>query len=145
MKNYQKNARIKNMGSVFMFDHFKMGEQCKTSIWLYFKFKFEAHLQMTLHLTSFKWNCTHIVTRNITISILIMCLSIANKFIPCLIVCSIDVQLEPEATPFVEDPDIGPRQQGKQTPLIMSIKSQFPLSLAYACLGDHLVSILPHS
>src|SRR4051812_35970583 len=29
------------------------------------------------------------------------------------------------------------RQQGKQTPLIMSIKSQFPLSLAYACLGDH--------
>ena len=70
---------------------------------------------------------------------------IANKFIPCLIVCSIDVQPEPEATPFVEDPDIEPRQQGKQTPLIMSIKSQFPLSLAYACLGDHLVSILPHS
>src|ERR1043165_148024 len=63
----------------------------------------------------------------------------------CLIVCSIDVQLEPEATPFVEGPDIEPRQQGKQTPLIMSIKSQFPLSLAYACLGDHLVSILPHS
>ena len=29
------------------------------------------------------------------------------------------------------------RQQGKQTPLIMSIKSHFPLSLAYACLGDH--------
>src|SRR3954468_22905699 len=56
----------------------------------------------------------------------------------CLIVCSIDVQLESETTPFVEDPDIEPRQQGKQTPLIMSIKSQFPLSLAYACLGDHL-------
>src|SRR4051812_14558835 len=100
---------------------------------------------MTLHSTSFKWNCTHIVIKNITISILIMCLSIANKFIPCLIVCSIDVQPEPEATPFVEHPDIEPRQQGKQTPLIMSIKSQFSLSLSYACLGDHFVSILPHS
>src|ERR1041385_8237101 len=63
----------------------------------------------------------------------------------CLIVCSMDVQPESEATPFVEDPDIEPRQQGKQTPLIMSIKSQFPLSLAYVCLRDHLVSILPHS
>ena len=29
----------------------------------------------------------------------------------------IDVQLESEATPFVEDPDIEPRQQGKQTPI----------------------------
>src|SRR4051812_19719990 len=51
----------------------------------------------------------------------------------------IDVQLESEATPFVEDIDTvtEPRQQGKQTPLVISIKSQFPLSLAYACLGDH--------
>src|SRR3954466_4479537 len=74
------------------------------------------------------------------ITILIMCLSIASIFIPCLIVCSIDVQLESEATPFVEDTVCEPRQQGKQTPLIMSIKSHFPLSLAYACLGDHLVT-----
>src|ERR1041385_8646967 len=88
-KNIQKNPRIMNMGSVFMFDQLKLGEQCKTSIWLYFKFKFEAHLQMTLHLTSFKWNCNHIVTKNITISILIMCLSIANKFIP-LFDCLLD-------------------------------------------------------
>src|ERR1044071_7105171 len=35
-------------------------------------------------------------------------------------------------SPFVEDPDTEPRQQGKQTLLIMSIKSHFPLSLAYA-------------
>src|ERR1043165_7176880 len=89
MKNYQKNPRIMNMGSVFMFDQFKMGEQCKTSIWLYFKFKFEAHLQMTLHLTSFKWNCTHLVTKNITISILIMCSSIC-KYIYTLFDCLLD-------------------------------------------------------
>ena len=38
-------------------------------------------------------------------------------FIPCLNVCSIDVQKpEPEATPFVEDTVIDPRQQGKQDP-----------------------------
>src|SRR3954464_1956863 len=145
MKIYQKNPRIMNIGSVFMFDHFKMGEQCKTSIWLYFKFKFEAHLQMTLHLTSFKWNCTHFVTKNITISILIMCLSIANKFIPCLIVCSIDVQPEPEATPFVEDPDIEPRQQGKQTPLIISIKSQFPSQSRLCMFRRSPRHVLSHS
>ena len=51
----------------------------------------------------------------------------------------IEVEPEPKATPFVEETVSEPRQQGKQTPLIMSIKSQFPLSLAYACLGDHLV------
>ena len=50
-------------------------------------------------------------------------------------VCSIDVQLESEATPFVEDTVIEPHQQGKQPPLIMSIKTYFPLSLVYAWIG----------
>ena len=45
----------------------------------------------------------------------------------------IEVEPEQEATPFVEDPDTEPRQQGKQPPpLTMSIKTQFPPSLAYA-------------
>src|SRR3954464_6154071 len=105
------------------------------------EFEFATQMQYI----PFKWNAQHISTMNITYTILIMCLSIEIIFIPYLIVCSIDVQLEPEATPFVEDTVCEPRRQGKQTPLIMSIKSQFPLSLAYACLGDHLVSILPHS
>ena len=55
------------MGSFFMFDQFKLGERCKTSICLCFEFKFEAHLQLTLQLASFKWNCQHIVTLNITL------------------------------------------------------------------------------
>src|SRR3954471_9489975 len=105
------------MGSVFMFDQFKLGEQCKRSIWLYFEFKFEVHLQMTLQLASFKWNCQHIVTMNITPTILIMCLSIALYLYLDCFVCSIDVQLESEATPFVEDIVIEPHQQGKQPPL----------------------------
>src|SRR3954469_6529561 len=85
---------------------------------------------MILHCTSFKWNCTHI-------AILFMFLCIVIYFDPMIVMLLIEVEPEPEATPFVEDPDTEPRQQVKQTPLIMSIKSYFPLSLAYACLGHH--------
>src|ERR1041385_6566137 len=48
----------------------------------------------------------------------------------CLL--SKEVEPEPEITPSVEDTVYDRRQQGKQTPLIMTIKSHFPLSLAYA-------------
>ena len=52
---------------------------------------------------------------------------------PMIAMLFTEVEPEPEATPFVEDPDTEPRQQGKQPPLlIMSIKTQFPLFLAYA-------------
>ena len=76
---------------------------------------------------------------NITIAILYMWLCIVFYVDPMIVMLLIEVEPEPEATPFVEDTVCEPRQQGKQTPLIISIKSQFPLSLAYACLGDHLV------
>ena len=49
-----------NMDFVFMFDQFKLDEQCKTFIWLKFKFKFGVILQMTLQHTSFKWFHPHI-------------------------------------------------------------------------------------
>ena len=55
------------MDFVCMFDQLKLGEQRQMCIWIYFEFKFEVHLQMTLQLTSFKWNCQHIVTMNITL------------------------------------------------------------------------------
>src|SRR4051812_24358830 len=105
------------------------------------EFEFANHLQYT----SFNWNHSHISDTYIKFQpsthVLVHCTYYASMFV----VCRIEVEPEPEATPFVEDPDTEPRQQGKQPPLIMSIKSQFPLSIAYACLGDHLVSILPHS
>ena len=72
---------------------------------------------MTLQLTSFKWNCQHIVTLNIITTILIMCLSIALYLSLDCFVRTIDEQPETEATPFVEDTVIEPRQQGKQPPL----------------------------
>ena len=36
---------------------------------------------------------------------------------------SIEVEPEPEGTPFVEDPDTEPRQQGKQPPFDHVIKN----------------------
>ena len=58
-----------------------------------------------------------------------MCLSIALILIATsFFVCRVEVEPEQEVTPFVEDPEPEPRQQGKQPPpLIMSIKSHFPL------------------
>src|SRR3954464_5809902 len=52
-------------------------------------------------------------------------------FVPLIVVCRIEVEPEPEGTPFVEDPVPEPRQQGKQPPptVIMSIKPHFPLCL----------------
>ena len=50
-----------------MFDQFKLGEQCKTSICIKFKFKFEMILQMILHFISFKHNHPHIRSFNSTI------------------------------------------------------------------------------
>ena len=39
-----------------------------------------------------------------------------TNFVPLIVVCRIEVELEPEGTPFVEDPEPEPRQQGKQPP-----------------------------
>src|SRR3954462_13151749 len=51
-------------------------------------------------------------------------------FVPLIVVCRLEVEPEPEGTPFIEDTEHEPRQQGKQPPpLIMPIKSQFPLIL----------------
>ena len=88
---------------------------------------------MTLQLTSFNWNCQHIVTMNITYN-LDHVFEHCIIFIPWLFVCSIEEQPEPEATPFVEDPDTEPRQQGKQPPFDHVDKTPFP-SLSRLCMN----------
>src|SRR4051812_45953156 len=92
------------------------------------KIVFAIHL---VH-TPFKWNNSHISDTSINFQpsthVLLHCTFYASMFV----LCRIEVEPEPETTPFVEDPVTEPRQQGKQTPLIMSIKSHFPLNLAYA-------------
>ena len=57
----------------------------------------------------------------------------------CTCMISVEVEPEQEIIPEAEDTQFDPPQQGKQTPLIMSIKSQFPLILAYACLGWYMI------
>src|SRR3954469_3761075 len=66
-----------------------------------------------LQLTCDKLKLDHINTINI-----IMCLSIALYLPLIALFAQLDVQLELEATPFVEDFVIEPRQQGKQPPLL---------------------------
>ena len=56
MKNYQKNARIKNMQFIFMFDHSKMGEQKQMCIWLNLNLNLEFEFAIQLQDTSIKWN-----------------------------------------------------------------------------------------
>ena len=53
---------------------------------------------------------------NITIAILFMWLCIVHCVDPMIAMLFIEVEPESEATPFVEDPDTEPRQQGKQPP-----------------------------
>src|SRR3954470_22621489 len=65
-------------------------------------------------------------------------------FVPLIVVCRLEVEPEPEGTPFVEDTEPEPRQQGKQPPpfLIMPIKSQFPLILL--CMNRMLPCIVSY-
>src|SRR3954471_13277016 len=69
---------------------------------------------------------------------LIMCLCILFRCCPPLLMI-VPVTVFPRQRSPPKQKTVKPvyRQQGKQTPLIMFIKSYFPLSLAYACLGDH--------
>ena len=81
-----------------------------------FKCGFEFAFQMQY--TPFKWNCLTHQNLYIKIQHSIMCLSIAFILIATsCFVCRVEVEPEPEAAPFVEDPEIEPRQQGKQTPI----------------------------
>ena len=77
------------------------------------EFEFAIHLQYT----PFKWNCLthqkHIHQVSNFNHVNVHCTYCA----PLLVVCRVEVEPEPEGTPFVEDPEPEPRQQGKQPPL----------------------------
>src|SRR3954467_9997900 len=101
--------------------------------WLNQKSYVEFKFANSIANTPFKWNCFTHQSIYIKFQPSIMCLSIAFILIASsCFVCRVEVEPEQEAAPFVEDPETEPRQQGKQTPLIMSIKSHFPLSISYA-------------
>ena len=128
-----------NIQLVFMFDHFKMGEQKQMCIWLNLNLEFEFAFQMQY--TSIKLNLSQTSIFYI-MEPLIMCLCIYFRSCPPFVDDCFRYQLFRDGDhPRRRITSVNPvyRQQGKKTPLIMSIKYHIPLSLAYACLEDHLV------
>src|SRR3954464_2906725 len=100
-----------------------------------FKCGFEFAFQMQY--TPFKWNCLTHQKMYFKIQHSIMCLSIASILIvTSCFVCRVEVEPEPEAAPFVEDQELEPRQQGKQTPIDHVDKIPLPshVSLMH-CIG----------
>ena len=87
--------------------------------------------------TPFKWNCLthqkHILQALTFNHVLEHCIHI--DCYSCF-VCREEVEPEQEVTPFVEDPEPEPRQQGKQTPFDHVYKIPLPslVSLMH-CLG----------
>src|SRR4051812_43767521 len=99
MKNYKKNARIKNIQLVFMFNHFKMGEQRKMCIWL----NLNLNLEFELQYTSIKLNLPQTSTLYI-MEQHIMCLCIYFRCCPPFVDDCFDNSFsETEITPEEED------------------------------------------
>ena len=59
---------------------------------------------------------------------------------PLLVVCRVEVEPEQEAAPFVKDPEIEPRQQGKQPPFDHVDKNPIP-SQSRLCMKRMIVGI----
>src|SRR4051812_12189257 len=136
MKNYHKNARIKNMQKKIMFEHFKMGKQKQMCIWLNLKLNLEFVFAIQLQYTSIKLNFPQTSSMYILYN-LIMCLCILFRCCPpplCMIV-PVTAFLRRRSLPKKKTVKPVFRQQGEKTQLIMSIKPHFHRSLAYACLG----------
>ena len=129
-----------------MFHHFKMGEQKQMCIWLNLKLNLEFEFAIQLQYSSNKLNLPQTSTLHI-MEQLIMCLCILFRCCPPLMMI-VPVKTFPRRRSPPKKKTVKPvyRQQGKQTPLSMYIKSHFPVILAYALIRMiTLLSILPHS
>src|ERR1041385_8413633 len=85
------------------------------------------NLHFKMQYTPFKWNCLTHQNLYFKLSHSIMCLSIAFILIDTsCFVCREEVEPEQEVTPFVEDPEPEPRQQGKQPPIDHVYKIPIP-------------------
>src|SRR3954466_15242284 len=115
----------------------KMFQIVQTKPYQPFEFKCGFEFAFQMQYTPFKWNCLTHQNMYFKIQHSIMCLSIAFILIAtACFVCRVEVEPEPEAAPFVEDPEIEPRQQGKQTPIDHVDKIPLPshVSLMH-CIG----------
>src|SRR3954471_9003107 len=104
------------MQFVFMFDQVFLGEQWQQGICIPFKFKLEFEFAKPLQYTSFDWNHSHISGTYIKFNPSTHVIVHSTYVAPLIVVCRIEVEPEPEGTPFIKDPKTEPRQQGKQPP-----------------------------
>src|SRR3954464_11818907 len=97
--------------------------------------------------TPFKWNCSTHQNMYFKIQHSIMCLSIAFILISTsCFVCRVEVEPEPEAAPSLKIQRSNLVSKASKPPLIMSIKSHFPLmSRLCIVLDDYHATFLPHS
>ena len=92
------------MQFVFMFDHFKMGEEQQMCIWHILNSNLEFEFANLLQYTSIKWNFPHINTIYIMLQQLIMCLSIVLLMLfPLVDDCFGKSVSETEVIPEAED------------------------------------------
>src|SRR4051812_11808207 len=103
-----------NMTFVFLFDQVKLDEQWQHCICILLKFKLEFEFAIHLQYTPFKWNSSHISDTYIKFQPSTHVFVNCNYYASMFVVCRIEVEPEPEATPFVEDLVTEPRQLGKQ-------------------------------
>ena len=120
------------MQSFFMFEKVYLGEQREQCIWNSFKFKLKFEFAKPLQYTSFSWNTLthqkHIHQVSTFNHVLVHCIYFATLFV----VCRVEVEPEQEAVPFIEDPELKPRQQGKKPPIDHVDKNPIPaLSLMH--------------
>src|SRR3954471_8552924 len=87
---------------------------------------------MTLQHPSFKWNNSHISDTYIKFQPSTHVLVHCTYYVSMFVVCRIEVEPEPESTPSLKTPILNIISKASNPPLIMSIKSHFSLSLAYA-------------
>ena len=105
--------------------------------WLSWKSNVEFEFAFQMQYTPFKWNCLTHQNLYIKFQPSIMCLSIVFIFIATsCFVCRVEVEPEQEVTPFAEDSEPEPRQQGKQTSIDHVNKIPLPshVSLMH-CIG----------
>ena len=116
---------------------FQMNFHAFKCIWNSSTNQMEFEFSFQMQYTPFKWNDQHISTMNITLynwscacALYIMLITLFVLF------ARIEVEPEPEVTPFVEDTVCEPCQQGKQTPIDHVDKIPLPshVSLMH-CLG----------
>ena len=123
-----------------------MGERRQMCIWLNLNLNLKFEFANSLQYTSIKWNVPQTSTMNFMSPLYHVLVHLLSMLPPLLMIALVIAYPRRRSPPKQKTDKSVYHQQGKQTPLIMSIKSHYPLSLTYALIWMiTLLSILPHS